>query len=259
MNDRIVVFSDESSIATVLPVCRELGLKVMFVYDPHRKQIAGAISRITSQCDEVVAHPEKPGRADFIETIRGFDADFGLICSYGRILWRELLEVFPNGVANVHGGRLPQYRGANVLQWQIINGEPEIDVTLHYVDEGVDTGPVIGRRTVSVTAADTAVTVRDKCSSAIVPLLREWLPKLEKAKVLAEVQDERLAQRWPRRHPEDGMIDWSWSDRKISNLTRALVPPWPPVYYLGANGERTVLTSVLSEDAVRKLRKELGK
>jgi folate-dependent phosphoribosylglycinamide formyltransferase PurN len=60
------------------------------------------------------------------------------------ILRPKLLEIPRLGTLNAHPGVLPNYRGIDSFQWAVINGEPEnVGVTVHWVDKGVDTGPIL--------------------------------------------------------------------------------------------------------------------
>jgi len=159
-------------------------------------------------------------------------------------------------VVNLHNGRLPEYRGANVLQWAIINGEPATAATLHYVDEGIDTGPVIDAVEVAITEADTALTLRERLVITDIALLERWLPQLLGGPAAAVPQEAARARTWPRRRPQDGAIDWNQTDRQIRDLTRALVPPWPGAWYVDRDGTTTVVSQVLEPDDIKRLRQE---
>ncbi len=69
--------------------------------------------------------------------------DLCLVASYGKILKKEFLDIFPDGVWNVHPSELPKYRGATPLQAQIIDGLKEIVVTVIKMDEGMDSGDIL--------------------------------------------------------------------------------------------------------------------
>ena len=253
----IVIFGDESLERTVFPLLGKLELQPVFVYDPKRASAVDFFTCGPGRQYPAFPHPARAEREAFVRQMAELHIPFALICSYSRIIWKELREVFPLGIANIHGAKLPQYRGANVLQWAIINGEHETGVTLHYIDDGVDTGPVIGQRAVPITDSDTSWTVRDKIIEETVVLLETCLPKLIRGPVPAEPQDESRAATWPRRHPEDSRIDWSWSDRKIANLTRAMLPPLPAAFYFDRDGVRREIDRILTPAEVHELRSRL--
>src|SRR5205823_12862523 len=87
---------------------------------------------------------------DFTDQLQQLDADLFLVNSYSMILPREWLTLPALGTVNVHAALLPQYRGANALNWVLVNGETETGVTIHYIDEGIDTGDLILQRRVAI-------------------------------------------------------------------------------------------------------------
>ncbi|GKT30491.1 hypothetical protein ADUPG1_005517 [Aduncisulcus paluster] len=163
------------------------------------------------------------------------------------------------GVVNIHGGKLPEYRGASTLQWAIINGEDSTAATLHFVDEGVDTGPVIDSAEVVIETHDSALSVLGKVLNASALLLDIWLPILLQGEVSSYPQDESKAHVWSRCTPEDGLIDWAQSDEEISLLTRALAAPWTGAFYYTNDNKKVVIDYALSPPEVAKLRKEAGR
>jgi methionyl-tRNA formyltransferase len=257
-SNSIVVFGDEFGLPVVLEVLREVLNKspAACVIDPRRKTAQDWRTNHAGSL-HILRHPQKSQRERFVGMIAGLNPALGIVFSYSRILWPELIDTFPLGIVNLHGGRLPEYRGANVLQWVIINGEAETAMTLHYVDAGIDTGPVIAELPVVIDDGDTAVTLREHSAQSAKTLLAEWLPRLIEGKVTARPQDESSARTWPRRKPEDGLIDFSWPDERIRNMTRALVKPWPGAHYFDRSGRKIIIDRALSREEVAALRREV--
>jgi hypothetical protein len=73
-----------------------------------------------------------------------FGPDLVLSLRFSLIFRRELIARIPQGIINVHPGALPGYRGLYAPFWQALAGEAEFGCTVHFVDAGIDTGPVIG-------------------------------------------------------------------------------------------------------------------
>jgi methionyl-tRNA formyltransferase len=221
----IVFFVDEVG-ARVIENIRHQLQDYTIVYDPKRYENP---TWIPTSCVRTIPHPLKNERQSFLKELEV--PQLGVICSYSRILWKELIDLFPMGVVNIHGGKLPEYRGASTLQWAIINGEESTAATLHFVDEGVDTGPIIDSAEVVIETHDSALSVLGKLLNASASLLDIWLPSLLQGKVSSCPQDESKAHVWPRCTSDDGLIDWAQSDKEISQLTRALAAPWSGVFY----------------------------
>ncbi|CAA7617723.1 methionyl-tRNA formyltransferase [Magnetospirillum sp. SS-4] len=253
MNAGFVCFADSWGLRLLRPFAADC---VGVVVDPSRVNPAEAASLLEWKMP-VLTHPRRDGRGEMEADILSLAPALGVIASYSRILWPEVLTRFPLGVINLHGGPLPAYRGANVLQWAIINGEASTAATLHYVDSGVDTGPVIAASRVPIAPTDSAVDVQGRLTVASAALLTEWLPRAMAGRVPASPQPESAARTWPRRRPEDGCIDWSWPDERIYNLVRALVAPWPGARYRDRDGRWVVVKSMLSLDDIAALRRTL--
>ena len=229
---------------------------VLAVVDPTRLTLDEASVRLGGGIP-ARPHPDKAQRAAFEAEIAALAPALGVVFSYSRILWPDLIARFPLGIINLHTGPLPTYRGANVLQWAIINGETTSAATLHYLDHGIDTGPVIAARTVPILWEDSALQLRDRLVQAGSSLLAEWLPQTLRHRVPATPQDDAQAHSWPRRRPEDGEIDWNWPDRRIYDFIRALVAPWPGASYRGPNGATIIIDRMLSLTEIGSLRRSL--
>jgi folate-dependent phosphoribosylglycinamide formyltransferase PurN len=89
------------------------------------------------------------------------DATLGLLVNAGtpRRIGRPLIESTPGGVLNVHPGILPKYRGATCCEWAIYHDDP-VGVTAHFMDEGLDSGPIIFDRVLKVSPGESYRDVR---------------------------------------------------------------------------------------------------
>ncbi|HYB53239.1 MAG TPA: GNAT family N-acetyltransferase [Thermoanaerobaculia bacterium] len=158
----------------------------------------------------------------FVQSLRALTPDVILVWSYPIILRPEILAVPRICAVNMHGGLLPEFRGAHVLQWAFVVGAPETGVTMHYMDPGVDTGPVIADTRFPIEDEDDAETVRRKMERAGSALLGQWWPRLLDGSAPRVPQDESRAKYWPMRRPEDGRIRWTEGSVQICRLVRAL-------------------------------------
>ncbi len=87
-----------------------------------------------------------------------------LVCLAGfmRLVKTPLLEIFPNRILNIHPSLLPAYPGMAAWEQAIADGASESGCTVHLVDAGMDTGPVLGQARVTVTADDSATSLHQK-------------------------------------------------------------------------------------------------
>lgn len=89
---------------------------------------------------------------------------------------------------NFHGGLLPAYRGSCTLNWVIINGEAETGVTLHIMDSGIDTGPIVDISKFSIEQSETAESLYKKLEAAAYDLFVTWFRLLINGKYHATAQ-----------------------------------------------------------------------
>ena len=98
----------------------------------------------------LVHRPSNVNDPDFLTAISEIKPDLNLSISYDQILRTSLIGLAPLGFVNFHAGKLPYYRGRNVINWALINGESEIGITAHHIDEGIDTGDIILQRALPI-------------------------------------------------------------------------------------------------------------
>ncbi len=114
-------------------------------------------ARLTQpQLVTLVPHVNHP---DVLALVRRLQPD--LIAVFGTSLIRgELLREGRMGIANLHGGLSPEYRGADCTFWALHNGEPDkVGCTLHWIDAGIDTGGLIAHVSPEVDAGDDELTL----------------------------------------------------------------------------------------------------
>ena len=195
-------------------------------HDPGQPQRAwsrqGAGSRGAVRPVPLLVQPPRSSVEPFAGVLRNLSPDLILMWWSSMLLPPPVLTIPAKGAVNVHGGLLPSYRGGHVTQWAIINGEREFGVTLHYVDDGVDTGPVIAERRFALDDTDDAQSVAGKLREAGSELLTTWWPRLIDGTAPRIPQDESRAKYWPLRTPEEGRVTWEMSAPAICRLVRAL-------------------------------------
>ena len=119
-------------------------------------------------------YPSRDARdAAMADWLEGHGVELVVCAGYMQLLQRSFLERFPGRVVNVHPAPLPDFPGAHPLEDVLAVGAREAAATVHYVDDGVDTGPVIASEPVPVLAGDTVETLRARVHEAEHRLLPE--------------------------------------------------------------------------------------
>jgi UDP-4-amino-4-deoxy-L-arabinose formyltransferase/UDP-glucuronic acid dehydrogenase (UDP-4-keto-hexauronic acid decarboxylating) len=224
---RVVLFSYGPMIGAVRSFFAGVGTEAAaHVLPSNRPPEALAGARADGAGIPQLVQPPRAEAEEFAERLRALEPDIFLVWHYSMLLPPAVLRVPPRGAVNLHGGLLPDYRGPHVLQWAIANGERETGMTLHYLDEGFDTGPVVAEARVPIDDCADAATVAAALQAVGLELLREHWAALASGTASARPQPPG-GRYWPRRSAADGEIDWREPAASIRNLVRALVPPWP--------------------------------
>lgn len=166
---------------------------------------------------------------DFINRMKAYGVDLFVSMSFNQIFKMEMINLPIYKTINCHAGKLPFYRGRNILNWALINDEKEFGITVHYVDEGIDTGDIILQETFPITDEDNYNTLLERAYVGCADVLYRAI------KMIQNGEDKRIKQSdidpvgmyCGMRLPGDEIIDWNQSSREIFNFVRALCDPGP--------------------------------
>ncbi len=176
-----------------------------------------------------VAQPKSARKPEFVAMLRETGAELAVVAAYGKILPPAVLTALPRGCINVHGSLLPRYRGAAPIQWCVIRGERETGVTIMQLDEGMDTGAMLHKRTMAIAPDDTAGTVFERMAPLGAEALLEAMDGLAAGTLTPTPQDHDLATYAPMLTKEHGVVDWTRPADEVASLIRG-VDPWPGAY-----------------------------
>lgn len=149
---------------------------------------------------------------------------------YRDIIPDKVLKLAKLGAFNIHGSLLPRYRGRACINWAVLNGETETGATLHRMTEKADRGNIVDQEVVSIDQGDTAKDVFLKVSDAATEILGRSLESIESGDAKGVPQDDTLATLFGGRKPEDGLIRWDQSSKRIYDLIRAVTHPYPGAF-----------------------------
>jgi methionyl-tRNA formyltransferase len=196
--------------------------------------------------------PKGPNGDETLAWARGLGCRLAVMSGYAKIVRKPFLDVFSDGVINLHGGPLPSYRGGSPLNWQILRGEREIGISVMFTDEGVDTGPVLARHSFPLGPDDTIDEVVAKTLPRFERLLLGVLDAKRRGTLRPEPQDPARARYFAKRLPEDGFIDWrAMTAQQVHDLVRALSGSYPGAFTVH-RGRKVVLerTRLLAETII---------
>lgn len=211
----------------------EAGLAPALVAAPADE--SGELRALASRCGaEFLLSEEVPPLAAKLAELR---PDLALVASFPRLFPAEMLRLPRLGVLNVHTAALPRWRGTHPVNWALIHGDREVGVTVHFMDEGMDSGDIVAQERVTVGIEDDVNTLVEKLTAKGAELLVEAARGVLAGRARRRPQRHELATFAPRRRPADSRLDWSRASREILDFCRALYAPYPNAFsFVEGNG-----------------------
>ena len=172
----------------------------------------------------------------------GLRLDAAVVAAYGLILPQAMLDAPRRGCVNIHASLLPRWRGAAPIQAAVLAGDSETGITVMQMDAGLDTGPMLLRESVPITAHTTAAELHDVLSQIGSRLILRALAE-NPPPVPQPTEGATYAAKLSR---EDGWLDWSRDAACLDRQVRAL-NPWPGTFTL-LNGAIFKILSATPEE-----------
>ena len=160
---------------------------------------------------------------DLIKRIqmRVYKPDIIFCIGLTKMIPKEILAIAP--CLNIHPALLPKYRGRYSIPHAIFNGEKYTGATIHWMDEGIDSGAIIMQEKIKIEKDDTAQSIWDKFNDVGEKLFGEFLDLwLSGETIDSYPQDESESTYYPKCLPNSGQIDLSWDKNKIDRFKRAM-------------------------------------
>ncbi|MCY6483565.1 methionyl-tRNA formyltransferase [Clostridium aestuarii] len=212
-------------------------LSLIKILDAEDIEVKGVILRYSSQdpvlreigeSADIPVYVEKNVNSEkFVKFAKELNLDLSISMSFDQIIKKELRETSKNGFINCHAGKLPNFRGRNILNWALINDEKEIGITAHYIDDGIDTGDIISQAVIPIEEKDTYNTLLKKTHKKCPEVLLDAVYKIKENRADVIKQSHIKGSYFSYRRNGDELIDWNWTSRKIHNFIRALAEPSP--------------------------------
>ncbi len=143
----------------------------------------------------------------------------------------EILSIPKHGCIGQHPSPLPVGRGAACVNWALLEGRKEWGNSFFQMVEEYDKGSVYAQKEFIIESYDNVKTVYDKVGFTSYEIIRDKLSSWYHGFFKAMPIDEAEATHYAKRKPEDGELDFTWSDVKIYNYVRALTKPYPGAFF----------------------------
>jgi methionyl-tRNA formyltransferase len=165
----------------------------------------------------------------FIEKVSQYNCDLFVSMSFNQIFKTEIINLPKYNTINCHAGKLPFYRGRNILNWALINDEKEFGITVHFIDEGIDTGDIILQRDYQITDNDNYSTLLERSYIECSNILYDAIILFKDGNIEGKKQIDiaPIGFYCSQRKIGDEILNWNQSSREVFNFTRAICKPGP--------------------------------
>jgi len=205
-----------------------------------------------------VLQPEKLKSAEFISYLSNTKCLMAVVVAYGKIIPKEVLNIFPKGVLNVHPSLLPHWRGADPIRAAILAGDKKIGVTVMLIDEKMDHGPILAQQELEYPTFSAQYSMLEtKLAELGGELLLEVLPKWIAGKIRPKEQEHSKATYTKKIAKGDGRIDWSESAEIIERKIKAL-NPWPGTFSFWKKNGKNLRINIIEAEVSKHPAKKPG-
>jgi len=177
-----------------------------------------------------IMQPEKLREPQAMAQLQEWKPDLIVVAAFGQILKKDVLNMPRYGCINVHASLLPRWRGAAPINAAILHGDEETGVTIMQMDVGLDTGPMLVRKSIRIGRDDTAGSVIQALSTLGADLLTETLPEYFSGNIKPVSQPAEGATYAPMLKKEDGLLDFTRPAIELERRVRAM-NPWPGAWF----------------------------
>ena len=171
----------------------------------------------------------KPNNEELFIELNKVDTKILFSINYLFILDKKIFQLFEYAI-NFHGSLLPKYRGRTPHIWAIINNEKYTGITAHFIEEGCDTGDIVFQKNILIEEDITGSDLLRIYQNEYPAVIRKVLEMINETKIVRLPQNHLEATLFPKRTPDDGLINWNWQKERIYNWVRALSYPYPGAF-----------------------------
>lgn len=189
---------------------------------------------------------------EFFAIIENYECDLFVSMSFNQIFKKRIIEHPPLKTINCHAGKLPYYRGRNILNWALINDEKEYGITVHFMDEGIDTGDILLQRTYKIDDNDDYSSLLNRAHNDCAEILYDAIRKVvnEDVQRIKQNSIDPLGFYCSQRKIGDENLSWKLTSREIFNFVRAICHPGPQARAI-INGAEMKINKVVYFDNAR--------
>jgi methionyl-tRNA formyltransferase len=239
---RIVLFGQAAFGKDVFDALRSAGEQIVGVSTPRAGARPDPLGVAAAEAGIPLIETPELRKPEPFEVYRNWGADLLVFAFVTDIVQANVLQAAPLGAIQYHPSLLPKHRGRSAIAWPIIAGEPSTGVTIFWVNEGIDTGPILSQREVPIGPQDSVATLYFNHLYPLgVTMLTEAVRLVRERRAPRLEQDETAASYEPPLGPEHADIDWTRPGRVLFNHIRGCDPTPGAAARVSADGHHGVL------------------
>jgi methionyl-tRNA formyltransferase len=233
----LVYMGTPAFAATILAALIEAGHRILAVYTQpprpagrgHRPQ-PSPVQLLAAQHRLPLRSPISLRTPEAQTAFANLGAEAAVVAAYGLILPRSIVHAPRLGGLNVHASLLPRWRGAAPIQRALLAGDTVTGITIMQMEEGLDTGPIMMQRAVSITSGITAAGLSAELAVLGGELILAALDGIADGTLVPRPQPHDGVTYARKIEREDGRLDWRQTAVSLERQVRAL-DPWPGGYF----------------------------
>ncbi|VFP88654.1 Methionyl-tRNA formyltransferase [Buchnera aphidicola (Cinara piceae)] len=197
------------------------------IYCKKKNNPFSSIKKFAIKNNIKILQPNDLFEKKFYKSILDIQANILIVSSYGSIIPKKILKLFPLGGINIHASLLPRWKGAAPVQWAILSGDKQTGISVIKMNSNIDSGKIIYTLTCPINSTDTTTTLCAKLIPISLQCMYQSLNIINNPNIKKYYkQDKNLETKAPKIKKRDSRISWSLSVIQIDRLIRAFTP-WP--------------------------------
>ena len=231
-------------------------ISAVISYSDSKKSVYSDFASFDSICNKFNIQNIKVNNindAENIEFIKSLKPDLILVMGWSQLLKKDVIEISRLGVIGSHPTELPKYRGRAPIPWSIIKELRRSALTFFYIEEGIDNGDIFAQDFFSISSEDDATSLYVRITNLGKQMIIKNLKLLQNNNAKRIKQDQsKFIEYWPKRIPDDGLIDWSKPCKEIDILIKATTHPYPGAFTFYKNKKIIIWNAIFNETKISK-------
>lgn len=248
----MIVLGEDKFSVKVVETLLSLGNEIALIITPANNDHFFILEKVAINNDIPFLIVDNINHPDMVSHIQDLNPELIWLVHFNKLIKKPILEIPKRGCINIHPALLPKYRGQTPQQWAIIHGENEIGITSHFVDEGVDSGPIIVQQPILISEESYISDIQLLLYQRYEEIVKETLQRLQDPSFQPLNQDIEGTVIYPKIKPENCFITINHSKREVYNIIRALSFP-----YFGARFKQYIFRkgNILDDESAQKIKK----